>query len=230
MGSSKGHHNLEFYEYCLQFDTILLFLPLLSAHETQPMDVGVFRQLKDAHLEALFERADHRESAAPKSSTSRANATISSPVSASSSAADRPEISELARLGTFLAAHPRGGIETTWVLRKHASNHQRHQEAVLGAADIARAAGPRRGGVICPLSSGTATALAPREKSSLDHSPSSSSSESDSSWALANSAARSSSKPAPHSSSCGLWPNGQVGEIWCGLGHDRPVSVSPGGG
>ncbi len=100
MGSPNGHHSLEFYEYCLQFDIILLFLPPLSAPETQPTDVGVFRHLKDAELEAVFERADQRASAAPKPSTSRANATISNPVSASS-AVDRPEIPELARLDTL---------------------------------------------------------------------------------------------------------------------------------
>jgi hypothetical protein len=53
MDSFSGHHNLDLYEYCLQFDIILVFLPPHSSHFMQPMDVGVFLHLKNAHQKAL---------------------------------------------------------------------------------------------------------------------------------------------------------------------------------
>ena len=53
LDSFTGHHDLELYEYCIQFDIVIVFLPPHSSHKTQPLDVGVFRHLKDAHQRRL---------------------------------------------------------------------------------------------------------------------------------------------------------------------------------
>lgn len=49
----SGHHSLELYEYCMQFDIVLVYMPPHSSHFLQPMDVGVFLHLKDAHQRRL---------------------------------------------------------------------------------------------------------------------------------------------------------------------------------
>lgn len=48
-----GHYNLDFYEYCLSFDIIVIFLPPHSTHLIQPMDAGVFHSLKETHKRSI---------------------------------------------------------------------------------------------------------------------------------------------------------------------------------
>lgn len=45
----SGHLGFELIEYCVQFDIVLCILPSHSTHLTQPLDVGVFQPLKNAH-------------------------------------------------------------------------------------------------------------------------------------------------------------------------------------
>jgi hypothetical protein len=52
-----GHTSIDVLEYCLDFDIIIIFLPPHSTHLMQPMDIGVFQPLKNAHQRALLEAA-----------------------------------------------------------------------------------------------------------------------------------------------------------------------------
>jgi hypothetical protein len=49
----SGHLGFEFIEYCIQFDIVICILPSHSTHLTQPLDVGVFQPLKNAHQKEL---------------------------------------------------------------------------------------------------------------------------------------------------------------------------------
>ncbi|RKK71302.1 hypothetical protein BFJ68_g18345, partial [Fusarium oxysporum] len=48
-----GKTSLEFMDYCLRFDIEIFILPPHSTHLTQPLDVGVFQLLKNAHQRRL---------------------------------------------------------------------------------------------------------------------------------------------------------------------------------
>ncbi|RYC78418.1 hypothetical protein BFJ63_vAg18707, partial [Fusarium oxysporum f. sp. narcissi] len=48
-----GKTSLEFMDYCLRFDIVIFILPPHSTHLTQPLDVGVFQLLKNAHQRRL---------------------------------------------------------------------------------------------------------------------------------------------------------------------------------
>ncbi|RKK61040.1 hypothetical protein BFJ69_g17166 [Fusarium oxysporum] len=48
-----GKTSLEFMEYCICFDMEIIILPPHSTHHTQPLDVGVFQLLKNAHQKRL---------------------------------------------------------------------------------------------------------------------------------------------------------------------------------
>jgi hypothetical protein len=48
-----GKTSLEFMEYCIRFDIEIIILPPHSTHLTQPLDVGVFQLLKNAHQKLL---------------------------------------------------------------------------------------------------------------------------------------------------------------------------------
>ena len=43
-----GHSRLDFIEYCIMFDILLVIFPPYSTHTLQPLDVGVFQPLKSA--------------------------------------------------------------------------------------------------------------------------------------------------------------------------------------
>lgn len=49
IGKSTGHTSLEFIEYCIKFDIILVAFPSHLTHIPQPLDVGVFQPMKKAH-------------------------------------------------------------------------------------------------------------------------------------------------------------------------------------
>ena len=51
----SGHDAFEFREYMINFNILVAFLPPHSTHILQPMDVGVFQFLKDAHQKKLRE-------------------------------------------------------------------------------------------------------------------------------------------------------------------------------
>lgn len=51
----SGHGAFEFREYMIKFNILVAFLPPHSTHILQPMDVGVFQFLKDAHQKKLRE-------------------------------------------------------------------------------------------------------------------------------------------------------------------------------
>jgi hypothetical protein len=48
-----GHTGLDFVAYCMRFDIIIVIFPPHSTHILQPLDVGVFQALKNAHQKAL---------------------------------------------------------------------------------------------------------------------------------------------------------------------------------
>ncbi|RKK65371.1 hypothetical protein BFJ69_g16343 [Fusarium oxysporum] len=48
-----GKTSLELMEYCIRFDIEIIILPPHSTHLTQPLDVGVFQLLKNAHQKRL---------------------------------------------------------------------------------------------------------------------------------------------------------------------------------
>ncbi|KJZ69405.1 hypothetical protein HIM_11201 [Hirsutella minnesotensis 3608] len=48
-----GHTDLNFIEYCIKFDIIVVLFPPHSTHVLQPLDVGVFQQLKNAQQKEL---------------------------------------------------------------------------------------------------------------------------------------------------------------------------------
>jgi hypothetical protein len=50
-----GHGAFAFREYCIKFDILVAFLLPHSTHKLQPMDVGVFQWLKNAHQKKLRE-------------------------------------------------------------------------------------------------------------------------------------------------------------------------------
>ncbi|KAJ3455747.1 hypothetical protein MRS44_017229 [Fusarium solani] len=49
----SGHTNFDFVMYCIQFDIIFCTLPPHSTHILQPLDLGVFQPLKNAHQKRL---------------------------------------------------------------------------------------------------------------------------------------------------------------------------------
>ncbi|SPJ74783.1 uncharacterized protein FTOL_04514 [Fusarium torulosum] len=51
----SGHGSFEFREYCIKFNILVAFLLPHSTHILQPMDVGVFQYLKNAHQKKLRE-------------------------------------------------------------------------------------------------------------------------------------------------------------------------------
>lgn len=51
----KGHGAFAFREYCIKFDILVAFLLPHSTHKMQPMDVGVFQWMKNAHQKKLRE-------------------------------------------------------------------------------------------------------------------------------------------------------------------------------
>jgi hypothetical protein len=48
-----GHGAFAFREYCLKFNILVAFLLSHSTHVLQPMDLGVFQWLKNAHQKRL---------------------------------------------------------------------------------------------------------------------------------------------------------------------------------
>ncbi|KAF5697454.1 hypothetical protein FMUND_15407 [Fusarium mundagurra] len=48
-----GKTSLELMDYCIRFDIEIMILPPHSTHYTQPLDVGVFQLLKNAHQKLL---------------------------------------------------------------------------------------------------------------------------------------------------------------------------------
>lgn len=49
----SGHLSFQCINYCIQFDIVICILPSHSTHLTQPLDVGVFQFLKNAHQKEL---------------------------------------------------------------------------------------------------------------------------------------------------------------------------------
>ncbi|KJZ69292.1 hypothetical protein HIM_11328 [Hirsutella minnesotensis 3608] len=50
-----GHTDVAFIEYCIKFDIFVVLFPPHSTHVLQPLDVGVFQQLKNAQQKDLRE-------------------------------------------------------------------------------------------------------------------------------------------------------------------------------
>jgi DDE superfamily endonuclease/Tc5 transposase-like DNA-binding protein len=67
-----GHTTLEFVDYCITFDIVVIVLPPHSTHLLQPMDLSIFQPLKNAHQDQIrmklmsgeirFSRTDFLES------------------------------------------------------------------------------------------------------------------------------------------------------------------------
>lgn len=51
--SFSSHLGFEFIKYCIQFDILICILPSHSTHLTQPLDIGIFQPLKNAHQKEL---------------------------------------------------------------------------------------------------------------------------------------------------------------------------------
>lgn len=47
------HSRLDFIEYCIMFDIIIVIFPPHSTHILQPLDVGVFQPKKEAYQKAI---------------------------------------------------------------------------------------------------------------------------------------------------------------------------------
>ncbi|KAM4058577.1 DDE superfamily endonuclease [Hirsutella rhossiliensis] len=56
-----GHTGLDFIQYCIKFDIIIIVLPPHSTHITQPLNVGVFQPLKHAQQKAIRKFVDTGE-------------------------------------------------------------------------------------------------------------------------------------------------------------------------